>query len=413
LKLKTPLLGGDLGVGSMRRKILSYNPELKAFAKKLRSEMTIAETILWKGLKQKQMMGFDFDRQRPIDNYIVDFYCKDLMLAIEVDGATHYTEEAVKRDSIRQTKLENLGIRFLRFDDDDVKTNVNGVLDIIRAWIVSNPELVGRVNTHGSNPPPNPSKEGSLEGAPSKEGSLERRKKDKLFHFKKFSVRHDRSSMKVGTDGVLLGAWVDTKQATHVLDIGTGTGVIALMLAQRTNQYALIEAIEIDQLAFEDATENFNSSAWKDRLILHHGLVQSFTSPTKFDLIVSNPPYFQSSFKPPNAQRILARHTENLSFQELISAVQKLLSEKGKFNVVLPYTEGLQFIALAEKNDLHCSRKWSFKSRKEKPIERWLLEFSRAKVSPEENEILLYNNSTGEEWSVAYQNLTRDFYLKL
>lgn len=237
------------------------------------------------------------------------------------------------------------------------------------------------------------------------------RKKNNLFHFKKFSVRHDRSGMKVGTDGVLLGAWADVNQATHILDIGTGTGVIALMLAQRTASDVKIEAIEIDLSAFEDAAENFNSSPWKDCLSLHHGSVQNFIASKQFDLIISNPPFFQSSFKPPNAQRVAARHTENLSFQEILNTVEKLLSEKGKLNVVLPYTEGLQFIALAEENNLHCSRKWSFRTREEKPIERWLLEFSRIKINPEENEILLYRS--GEEWSIAYQNLTRDFYLKL
>jgi very-short-patch-repair endonuclease len=139
----------------MRRKIISYNSELKALANKLRKEMTMSEALLWKELKQKQMMGFDFDRQRPIDKYIVDFYCKDLMLAIEVDGATHYTEQGVERDAIRQRKLESLGVRFLRFDDEDIKTNINGVIDIIREWINSHPELVGRVDGD-SHPPPLP-----------------------------------------------------------------------------------------------------------------------------------------------------------------------------------------------------------------------------------------------------------------
>lgn len=375
--------------------------------------MTVAEAILWKELKQKQM-GVDFDRQRPIDNYIVDFYCKDLMLAIEVDGSTHYTEEAVKRDSIRQTTLENIGIRFLRFDDDDVKTNINGVLDIIRTWIEANPKLVGRMD-----PPPNPSQEGSLVGSRDKSrlhgGDLgvgtTRRKKDKLFHFKQFSIRHDRSSMKVGTDGVLLGTWADAGKATHILDIGTGTGVIALLLAQRTEPNVTIEAIEIDQHAFEDASENFSASPWKNRLKLHHGPVQNFTLSYQFDLIISNPPYFQDSFKPPNAQRVVARHTENLSFLELLDTTTKLLSENGKLNIILPYTEGLQFIALAEENNLHCSRKWSFRTRKEKPIERWLLEFSKTETETEEGEILLY--TSGDEWSPEYKTLTRDFYLKL
>lgn len=374
--------------------------------------MTLCEAILWNELKQRNL-GVDFDRQRPIDNYIVDFYCKDLMLAIEVDGATHYTEAGVEKDLIRQEKLEKLGIRFLRFDDDDIKTNINGVLEIIRNWIGNNRELQGRVNPasaqakesnpptnhSGSNPPPDPSREGS-----------KRRKKDKQFHFKQFSVRHDRSGMKVGTDGVLLGAWANVAGAKTILDIGTGTGVIALMLAQRTD-HAKIHAIEIHEDAFQDALENFNVSKWKDRLILHSGAIQQFTSDEKFDLLISNPPYFLNSYKPPSLKRETARHTETLSFDELLTASEILLTARGKLNVILPYTEGQLFISLALQKGFSCTRKWSFKSRAHKPVERLLLEFSSVPLPCQEGEILLYDS--GEEWSSAYRKLTGDFYLKI
>ena len=380
--------------------------------------MTMCEAILWKELKGKQMMGFDFDRQRPIDNYIVDFYCKDLMLAIEVDGSTHYTEQGVENDSIRQEKLEKLGVRFLRFDDDDIKTNINGVLEIIQEWIRAHPELIGRIDDE-SHPPPNPSKEGSLvkttDKSPLLGGDLgvgnTRRKKGKQFHFKQFSVRHDRSGMKVGTDGVLLGAWVDVKSAKRILDIGTGTGIVALMLAQRTQPDVTIDAVEIDSNAIEDAAENFSSSPWSNRLTLHRGRVQEFSTSEKFDLVVSNPPYFIDSYKPPTDQRIIARHAESLSFSDLLRISGTLLSENGTLNVILPNTEGLQFIDLAEKSGFYCSRKWLFRTRKEKSIERFLLEFSRIKTDLDEGEILLY--SSGENWSNAYQELTREFYLKL
>ncbi len=238
------------------------------------------------------------------------------------------------------------------------------------------------------------------------------RKKDSRFHFKKFSVRHDRSGMKVGTDGVLLGAWADVSQATRILDIGTGTGVIALMLAQQTNPDVKIEAIEIDENAFEDASENFSNSPWHDRLTLHHGSVQNFTTPKQYDLIISNPPFFQRSFKPPNAQRISARHTENLSFQDLLKSVDRFLSEKGKLNIVLPYAEGIQFVKFADHVNLYCSRNYNFRTRKEKPIERSLLEFSKIRKELEEGEILLYNDM-GEAWSTEYQKLTQNFYLKI
>src|SRR5688572_28245976 len=194
---------------------------------------------------------------------------------------------------------------------------------------------------------------------------MDKRKKDKQFHFKQFSVRHDRSGMKVGTDGVLLGAWVEVKNAKRLLDIGTGTGVIALMLAQRTQPDVTIDAIEIDPDAIEDASENFSSSPWSNRFTLHRGRVQEFSS-KKFDILVSNPPYFIDSYKPPNDQRIIARHSESLSFEDLLRVSEKLLTENGTLNVILPYTEGLQFIDLAEKSGYYCSRKWSFRTREEK-----------------------------------------------
>ncbi|ELR68902.1 hypothetical protein C900_05595 [Fulvivirga imtechensis AK7] len=122
----------------MKRKILYYNPKLKPLALKLRKNMTLSEVLLWQELNGRQMMGYDFDRQRPIDNYIVDFYCKDLMLAIEVDGESHYHDNASERDQARQKKLENLGVRFLRFDDLDVKQRMGYVLNTISEWILEN-----------------------------------------------------------------------------------------------------------------------------------------------------------------------------------------------------------------------------------------------------------------------------------
>jgi very-short-patch-repair endonuclease len=122
----------------MKRKIIPYNPKLKEYARELRNNSTLSEVLLWNHLKGKQMKGFDFHRQKPIDNYIVDFYCPELFLAIEIDGSSHYHEEAVEKDRVRQTRLESLGVKFLRFDDLDVKKRIDKVLEEIEIWIEEN-----------------------------------------------------------------------------------------------------------------------------------------------------------------------------------------------------------------------------------------------------------------------------------
>ena len=133
----------------MKNKIIPYNPKLKNYARELRKNMTLSEVLLWKKLQQKQVLGYDFDRQRPIDKYIVDFYCKELMLAIEIDGITHYNRLAEIKDERRQRKLESLGVRFLRFDDLTVKRDPTYVVSIIEEWIKKN------------KPTPSPSEEGN------------------------------------------------------------------------------------------------------------------------------------------------------------------------------------------------------------------------------------------------------------
>jgi very-short-patch-repair endonuclease len=152
-----------------KRKIIPYNPELKELAKELRRNMTISEVLLWNELKQKQMLDYDFDRQRPVDNFIIDFYCKELSLAIEIDGDTHIYR--YDYDDERQRILENLGIHFLRFEDIEVKKNMNNVLRVIEDWIkknkpTHNPSGEGNLRNDDSlqknKPTPNPSGEGNL-----------------------------------------------------------------------------------------------------------------------------------------------------------------------------------------------------------------------------------------------------------
>ena len=138
----------------MKRKvIIPYKPKLKEVARKLRKSGTLSEVLLWRYLKGKQVLGYDFDRQKPIDNYIVDFFCNELMLAIEIDGCSH--NEKSEEDRIRQAKLESLGIRFLRFHDSDIKKNIQGVLWVIEDWI----------RNHKDEPTPNPSQEGKKKAA--------------------------------------------------------------------------------------------------------------------------------------------------------------------------------------------------------------------------------------------------------
>lgn len=230
------------------------------------------------------------------------------------------------------------------------------------------------------------------------------------FHFKQFSVRHDRSTMKVGTDGVLLGAWVDVTHSKRILDIGTGSGVIALMLAQRTTSDVAIDAVEVEKEDAEQARENVEQSPWPRRVEVFHSSIQNFTSEERYDLIVSNPPYFNNSAKPPDEKRIQARHTTTLPYDVLLHHAKQLLTPNGRLALILPFTEGLAFETLASQYGLRCCRKTAFRTRREKPIERWLMELSAGSCQKIDDEILLYND--GLEWSDDYIRLTRDFYLK-
>src|ERR1051326_8525269 len=179
---------------------------------------------------------------------------------------------------------------------------------------------------------------------------------NQAFVFKKFIIRQDKCAMKVGTDAVLLGAWVDPSKAKKILDIGTGTGVIALMLAQKSN--AIIDAIDVDENACAQAGENFSLSPWKERISILHNSVQQFAAATenKYDLIVSNPPYFEHSTKASEQKRTVARHTDMLGYDEMLNSVLKLLDKKGKFCIILPLKEGEHFRDMAEKNKLFLSK---------------------------------------------------------
>jgi tRNA1Val (adenine37-N6)-methyltransferase len=236
------------------------------------------------------------------------------------------------------------------------------------------------------------------------------RKTKDSFHFKQFSVKHDRCAHKVGTDGVLLGAWVDVDQARRILDIGTGSGVIALMMAQRSPSDTIIEAIDIAKEDCKQASENIAESPWPDKIIVKNVALQIFES-DPYDLIVSNPPFFIGSAKPPAPERTRARHTESLPPDELLFHARRLLSIKGKLCIILPVTEGHSMITLAENMGWHCSRLCEFRGRTGKPPERMLVELQLENIELIKESLILHEH--GEAWTTEYRNLTRDFYLKI
>lgn len=230
-----------------------------------------------------------------------------------------------------------------------------------------------------------------------------------IFYFKKFSVQHDQSSMKVGTDGVLLGAWVNVQGKSTLLDIGTGSGVIALMLAQRTLHDATIDAIDISEKDFHQAQKNFQSSPWKEKLASYHSSLQNFNPSRLYDCIVSNPPFFSNSLEPPDERRKKVRHTTTLTFEELILFSIRLMKPDGSLNLILPFTEGNRFIEMAMAQGLYCNRTTYFRTRRGKPVERILMELSFIKTIINSSEILLYE--IGNAPSAEYRSLTKDFYL--
>lgn len=231
------------------------------------------------------------------------------------------------------------------------------------------------------------------------------------FQFRQFRVSHRRSSMKVGTDAVLLGAWANVVAAKTILDAGTGAGVIALMMAQRTNGKAIIDAVEIDPEAAADAAENFIHSPWSTSLNLIQQSLQHLVPQHPYDLIISNPPYFINSLKPPLPSRQTARHAGEMTFDMLITtAVSHLKQPSGRLALILPVTESIVFHTKAAATGFYLIRRCDFRTRTHKPVERVLMEFSFQQIQTVTEELCLYQQ--GEEWSAAYKKLTGDFYLK-
>ncbi len=230
------------------------------------------------------------------------------------------------------------------------------------------------------------------------------------YQFKQFTIYHDKCAMKVGTDGVLLGAWANVEKCTNILDIGTGTGLIAIMVAQRTN--TLIDAVEIEESAYNQAKTNAQNCPWNEKISVHHCSIQDYSKNTKhkYQSIVSNPPYFSNSLKSVNENKTIARHNDLLSSTDLLQACNKLLSSNGNLSVIMPYAEGCLFIVEAAKMGLFCNRKTNVKSSPHTNIIRLLLEFSKIPVLYKEDNLTIYTDETNE-YSEKYKNLTKEFYL--
>ncbi|RWX03550.1 tRNA1(Val) (adenine(37)-N6)-methyltransferase [Flavobacterium cerinum] len=234
-----------------------------------------------------------------------------------------------------------------------------------------------------------------------------------MFQFKQFSVNQDKCAMKVGTDGVLLGAWSPLENIPYsILDIGTGTGVIALMLAQRSNAEQ-IDAMEIDDDAYEQAVDNFENSPWGDRLFCYHaGLDEFMEEPEdEYDLIVSNPPFYTEDYTSGDEQRDKARFTASLPFEDLIEAADLLLSENGIFCVIIPFKEEDSFIALAKEFDLFPFKITRVKGTPTSEIKRSMIAFSRNKREIIIDELII--ETARHEYTSEYIALTKDFYLKM
>ncbi|WP_343023639.1 methyltransferase [Flavobacterium sp. PL12] len=235
-----------------------------------------------------------------------------------------------------------------------------------------------------------------------------------MFQFKQFSVNQDRCAMKIGTDGVLLGAWTPINNNTiSILDIGSGTGIIALMLAQRSNAEQ-IDALEIDEEAYEQSVDNFENSPWSDRLFCFHaGLDEFIAEPEdEYDLIISNPPFYTEDYKTDNKQRDLARFADSMPFEDLIEAADLLLSENGIFSLIIPFKEEIGFLALAKDYELYPIKITRVKGTPTSEIKRSLLAFSRFESAKLEVDELIIETAR-HIYTPEYIALTKDFYLKM
>ncbi len=236
--------------------------------------------------------------------------------------------------------------------------------------------------------------------------------KNHIFRFKNFDVTDTNCGQKIGTDGVLLGSVAALKQSVNVLDIGTGSGIIALMIAQK--QDASIDAVEIDQDACIDANKNFSNSPYKDRIKLYNRSIQDFTNhnPKKYDLIVCNPPFFHNSYKSEKLKRDLARHSDFMPFDNLFECVCKLLEPGGVFLLITPYKQDEEIIELTKNNALYIQKQMIIRPTPEKHPHRIIHEISKQNKGVKKNELTI-ETGLRHNYTKEYIELTRDYYLNM
>jgi|SRR5690554_5561433 len=236
---------------------------------------------------------------------------------------------------------------------------------------------------------------------------------NKPFQFKQFTIEQDRCAMQIGTDGVLLGAWVSIENNPFsILDIGAGTGVIALQLAQRSDA-EMIDALEVDDNAYEQCVDNFENSPWGDRLFCYHASLGEFIEEIedKYDLIVSNPPFYSEDYKTSDESRDLARFNDSLPFDELIFSASQLLSEEGIFAVVIPRKEEEGFLKMAEQENLFAKRICRVKGNETSQEKRSLIAFSFEKSTPKIENLTI--ETSRHKYTEEYISLVNEFYLKM
>ncbi len=227
------------------------------------------------------------------------------------------------------------------------------------------------------------------------------------FRFKQFEIEQDRCAMKVGTDGVLLGAWA--QGGRRILDIGSGTGLISLMMAQRFPE-AEVVGIDMDADACGQARENVMASPFRGRVEIECCRLQDFGAAGVFDAIVSNPPFFVDSLKNPDSKRTMARHTDSLPFRDLFAGVKRLLSDDGIFSAIVPVEVVEQFVAESCILGFYLIRKCGVKTVERKQPKRFMLSFAKHRISPYEEHVETMMDSQGNrsEW---YRKITEEFYL--